>query len=250
MFIDIHCHLDMIDKDEKEIRKIIENADKKNVLIITQGVSIQSNRKALELVEKHGNVKCALGLYPIDAINLNEKEINNEIKFIENNKEKIIAIGEVGLDFKEEENEDKRKKQIETFRKFIKLSIKLNKPIIVHSRKAEAECIQLLEKENAKKVVMHCFNGNFNLVEKIVKNGWYLTIPTNVTRNEHFQKIIEKTPINQLFCETDSPYLHPNKEWPNVPANVIVSYEKIAQIKGMKLKDAERAIEANFDKVL
>jgi len=94
--------------------------------------------------------------------------------------------------------------------------------------------------------VMHCFSGSFKLIERIIANKWYMSIPTNVTFSEHFQKAIEKVPIEQLFCETDSPYLHPNKEKNNVPGNVIESYKKIAEIKKMKLDEVRDKIWDNY----
>lgn len=245
-FIDVHCHLDMI---EIPIEKIIENADNADVkLIVTQGVNPESNRKVLELCEKYNSIKAALGIYPIDVLSFSDKEIDSEIDFIRKNKDKIVAIGEVGLDFKEDlENHDKQKM---IFEKFIKLSIELNIPIIVHSRKAELECIEILEKNNAKKVIMHCFSGKLSFVNRIVKNGWILTIPTSVKNSEHFQKIIEMVNIKHLLCETDSPYLHPDKKWPNEPANVIASYEKIAEIKSLKFDYVKKKIWENYKNCL
>jgi TatD DNase family protein len=97
---------------------------------------------------------------------------------------------------------------------------------------------------------MHCFNGGLKLVEKIIKNRWFLTIPANVTFSENFQKIVEKAPLNQLLCETDSPYLHPIKgKKDNEPANVIESYRKIAEIKRLDLKEVEEQIEQNFKRL-
>ncbi len=96
---------------------------------------------------------------------------------------------------------------------------------------------------------MHCFGGNMKLVDKIIKNNWYLTAPTNIKHSEHFQKIIQKTPIEQLFCETDSPFLHPDKLPNNEPANVIESYNKIAEIKKMPLAEVEKIIEGNYKRL-
>jgi len=140
-------------------------------------------------------------------------------------------------------------KQKKTFQKFINLARELNIPIVIHSRKAEAEAIELLEKSEYKKIIMHCFNGNLKLVKKIIENGWFLSIPTNVKHAEHFQKVIELTPIEQLFCETDSPFLHPDKKFPNEPANVVESYKKIAEIKKLSLKEVEKKIEENYKKL-
>ena len=161
------------------------------------------------------------------------------------NKDKIIAIGEVGMDFKEIFSIE-RKKQEKYFKKFIELSIKLNKPIIVHSRKAEKKCIEILEKMKAKKVLMHYFSGKLKLADRIVQNGWFLSIPTAVKHAEHFQKVAERVPLRNLFCETDSPYSHPDKKFPNEPGNVVESYKMIAKIKKLSLKEVEKKIEENL----
>lgn len=239
MFIDAHCHLEMC----KDPEQAIKNAKEKNVILITQGVNVESNRWALAS-GSHDNVKVALGLYPLDCLKMSEDEISKELEFIESQKDKIVAIGEVGLDFKEDNKEHDKQKSV--FAQFIELSKDLDVPIIVHSRKAELECIEMLEDQKASKVVMHCFSGSFNLIRKIITNKWFLTIPTNVTFSEHFQKVIELAPIEQLLCETDSPYLHPEKKRDNEPMNVIESYKKIAEIKKLPLEQVENQIENNY----
>lgn len=245
-FIDLHCHIDFYKDDE--IDEIVKEAREKGVgIIVVNGVKPENNRKILKLAEKYSEIKVGLGLYPIDALKMKEKEIDLELDFMKKNKDKIVAIGEVGLDFKEDDKEHER--QVETFKKIIQLAKKINKPLIVHSRKAEKETIEILEKEKAEKVVMHCFSGAFKLIERIISNRWSMTIPTNVTFSEHFQKAIEVVPIEQIFCETDSPYLHPKKERNNIPGNVIESYKKIAEIKGMKLDEVRDKIFENFDRM-
>lgn len=247
MFIDVHCHVDFY--KEEDIEAIIERCKKNNVIFVNQGTRKESLEKVLALHEMYPETaKIALGIYPIDALKLTDKELKERINFIKKNKDKIVAIGEVGLDFHEEGNA-KKTEQIENFKKFIDLSVKLKKPIIIHSRKAEGEAVEILEDMYAEKVVMHCFSGNFKLIKKIIEKKWFLTIPTNVTFSEHFQKVIEIAPIEQLFCETDSPYLHPRKERNNSPENVIESYKKIAEIKKMKLKDVEKQLEDNYKKL-
>lgn len=240
-FIDTHCHLDLC-KNNKEM---IENAKRKNVRILTCGVDVDTNKKALEF-SKMKNVEACLGIYPSNCLKLSDEKIDAEIDFIRKNREKIVAISEVGLDLMESSELDK---QIKNFEKFINLAKELNLPIVVHSRKAEKNAVDFLEKFDYDKVVMHCFCGNFKLVKRIIENKWFFNIPTNVKFSEHFQKLVEITPIEQLFCETDSPYLHPNKKFPNEPANVIESYKKIAEIKKLKLNEVEKIIEGNFERV-
>ena len=241
MFIDAHSHIDLLD----DYKTAIKNADKENVKIVTCGIDIPSNRKTLEIKKENPEVQICLGIYPTDALKLSEKEIVEEIEFIKKNKDKIVAIGEVGLDLKENPEEilEKQKKNLS---KFVNLAKELNKPIIIHSRKAEEECIEFLEKLDYNKIIMHCFSGNFKLVKRIIENNWMLTIPTSVKNSEQFQKVIEMTPIENLLCETDSPFLHPDKKFPNEPKNVIESYKKISEIKNLPLEKVEKILEKNY----
>lgn len=241
MFIDVHCHLDVL----KDIPGSIEKAIKSNVkIILAHGVNSATNRKVLDLSSRFKEVKAALGIYPIDALKMSDEEIEQEIEFILKNKSRIAAIGEVGIDFKEDGDNKERQKRI--FEKFIKLANELNKPIIVHSRKAEKECVEILENSNIKKVIMHCFSGKFSLVQRIIGNGWFLSIPTNVIYSEQFQENVRKIDIKNLLCETDAPYLHPQRKGENEPVNVIESYKKIAELKGLPLKEVEKRIEENY----
>ncbi len=244
MFIDIHSHIDIC----KDVGVILENAKKQNVKVVTAGVNQESNRKILEIKEKFPETNICLGIYPTDALKLSAEEIDSEIEFIRKNKEKTSAIGEVGIDLKETPGET-LEIQKENLTKFVNLARELNIPIVIHSRNAETECIELLEKLNYNKIIMHCFSGNMKLVDKIIKNNWNLSIPANVKYSEHFQKVIEKTPIKQLFCETDSPYLHPDKKFPNEPSNVIESYKKISEIKNLSLTEVEKIIDNNYDRL-
>jgi len=242
MFIDVHCHIDSY--KDKEIKEIVERARKAKVgIIVNNGINPETNRRTLELAQEYKEIKAALGIYPIDALKMSDSDIDNEIDFIRENKNDVAAIGEVGIDLKESQDLEKQKKN---FQKFIDLAIELDKPIIVHSRKAELECIEMLEKSKIKKVIMHVFSGKFAIVKRIEANGWYITVPTNAKYSEQFQIIAEKINIKNLLCETDSPFMHPEKERNNEPKNVIESYRKIAQEKNLDLKDVENTIENNY----
>lgn len=245
VYIDIHSHIVFYPREK--IEKIVQNAKKSDVkIILDNGLNKETNRKIISLSKKYHEIKPVLGLYPSDAVKLSKKEIDEEIEFIKNNKEKIVAIGEVGLDLKKDKN---LKEQIKIFEKFIKLSKELDIPIIVHSRKAEEKAIEILEKNSAKKVIMHCFCGKFKLVERIIENKWFLSIPANVTNSEQFQKIVKEIPLENIFCETDSPFLHPKKEKNNEPANVIESYKKISEIKKINLDKVEKKVEENYKRI-
>ena len=242
-YIDIHAHLDFPDIFPK-IDEVMENAKKVDVkIILTNSVDKKTNRISLELAEKFPEVKACLGFYPP------EKEIKSfeeEIEFIKENKDKIIAIGEIGMDFKIADNKEY---QENVFRKQLQLAKEIGKPVIIHSRKAESDVIDVLENEEMKKVVMHCFGGKKNLIKKAADLGYYFSIPTNVVRSRQIQEIIKIVPINQLFAETDSPFLSPFKEKINEPAFVVESYKKIAEIKGLTLEETKNNIFMNWQKL-
>lgn len=243
-YIDIHCHLD----DCKPVKHIIQRAQLAQVNIIcTQGTDTKSNSDAVKLATYYPEVRVCLGLYPITALSLTDKEIDTVLATIEENAQRIVAIGEVGMDFKEDLTRHERQKAI--FTKVVNLALKLDKPLIIHSRKAELECIELLEQLGAKKVIMHCFSGKWSLAQRIIANGWYLTVPTSVTRSEQFQRYAQEVPLSQLFCETDAPFLHPDKTvltLSNEPANVVVSYEAIAKAKNLSLPAVRDALYENY----
>tara|TARA_Y100000034_G_scaffold24312_3_gene28335 strand:- start:2269 stop:3048 length:780 start_codon:yes stop_codon:yes gene_type:complete len=257
MLIDIHCHLDhpLI---YSKVDEIIQESKKNKVkTIITCGLNKSSNRLALELSKKYSIVKCSLGIYPIDAL---QKEISpgdygylkepfnidEELEFIRQHKDEIIAIGEIGMDLKTGKDEQA---QESLFVKQLKLAEKLDKPVIIHSRKAEDKVFEILQKTHLKKVVMHCFGGKLKLVKKIADKGYYFSIPPSITRSEHFQKIVETVNISQLLTETDAPYQSPYKDKINKPHYVIETIKKIAEIKGMEPEEVEKIIFMNFQRV-
>ncbi len=256
LLVDVHSHLDhalLINK----IDEVVLRAKAAGVRhIVTNGVNPETNRKCLELSRKYEIVKCAMGIYPRDALkketesgdcpaNTSGFDVDEEIRFIRKNKSSIVAVSEVGLDFVDGES----RQQIEDFEKMIKLAEELKKPIVVHSRKAEQKCIELLEASKLKKVVMHCFSGKKSLVKRIADNGWFLTAPTIVVRSQQFQEIVKNVPISQLFCETDSPYLSPYKGRWNEPSFVIESYNKIAEIKKMNINGVANNVYMNWQRV-
>ncbi len=256
LLIDAHSHLDhqlIIGKIDEVIERA-RNAGLKH--IITNGINPQTNRTCLELSKKYDIVECGMGIYPRNALkkeaesgeypsNVDDFDIDEEISFIKKNKNHIVAVSEVGLDFVNGEDWQ----QIEDFEKMIKLAEELDKPIVVHSRKAEQKAIEILGSSKNKKIIMHCFSGKKSLVKKVADNGWFLTVPTAVVRSFQFQDIIKNVPISQLFCETDSPYLSPDKNNWNEPAFVAESYKKIAEIKQMDIIEVANNIYMNWQKV-
>ena len=166
MIVDVHSHL-TFDQFTKDIDQVIERAKQAGVVsILCSGVDHESNVKVLELSKKYDIIKASLGIYPLDAVGLgsydgvpresSKIDVDAEIKFIRKNNNNIIAIGEIGLD-KSPEVDPRLEEQKEVFWRAIKLAEEIKKPIVVHTRKAEAECIEILESSKIKNVVLHCF---------------------------------------------------------------------------------------------
>lgn len=244
-FIDIHSHLDIC----KKIPEVVENCNEREIVIVTCGTDVKTNRKTLEIKEKYPEVEICLGIYPLDGLKMSEEDLEKEIQFIRENKNKIFGIGEVGLDLHSIKDSENFAKQKEVFGKMIELAKEFDKPIFVHSREAEKETVEFLEGFGFDKIVMHCFSGNMKLVKRIINNNWDLSIPASVKYNEHFQKIVEIADIKNLFCETDSPFLHPDKiqGMKNTPENVLESYNKISEIKNLKLEEVKEKVWKNFE---
>jgi len=249
MLVDVHAHLDLY--EPKEIEGIINRAKKKNVkYLLTSGLNIETNQLALDFSKKYDIVQASLGIYPPDALNRETKEkkefnLDKELEFIKKNKNNFISIGEIGLDYLVEPNKELQKK---VFTNILELAEKLKKPVIIHSRKAEKDCVDILENYKLK-IIMHCFNGNFKLVKKIQENGWSFSIPTNIVRLLHFQNIVQQIPINQLLTETDAPFLSPYRDKKNESSFIVETIKKVSEIKKTTKKEVEDKIYNNFKKI-
>jgi len=261
ILVDIHSHLDHA-RFNKDLDEVIERAKKAGVKsIITSGVNSRTNRLVLDLANKYDIVHPSFGLYPIDALakELEQGEsdgfvrdtepidVDKELGWIKENKDKCIAVGECGLDF--HWVKDKNKEQKEVFQKVINMVEKINKPIIVHTRKAELECVEMLESSKIKKIILHCFMGRKYLIKRAADNGWSFSIPPVITRLQHFETVTELVNINQLLTETDAPYLSPFQGQRNEPAFVEETIKKIAEIKKMNVEEVANNVWMNYQKV-
>lgn len=257
MLVDIHCHLDH-EYFKDKLNDVIKRARQANVnCILTSGVNKESNRKVLGIARKYNIVRASLGLYPIDALKLEKEaeglardavptDADEDIDFIRKNKADVFAIGEIGLDYSLAK--DKAAQQKEIFLKMLHLAEQIKKPVIIHSRKAEADALEILQSSKLKKVVMHCFTAKMSLVKKAYDLGFLLSIPPVITRLQHFQNVVKEMPLTYLLTETDAPYLSPFREKRNEPAFVAETIRKIAEIKGITKEETENIIFSNFQR--
>ncbi len=261
--VDVHCHLNHI-QFKDDLDEVIARAQKAGLKsILVSGVNPPANREVLVLAKKYPIIKASLGIYPIDALGLapdavglphHQGKINldEEFKFIEEHKDQIVAVGEVGMDFHWADKETTFAEQAENFRKIIRFCIKIKKPIVIHSRKAEEECLDILEQEIKTKeipVIQHCFSGRKSLMTRAAALGHYFSIPPNILRAGNFQTLVQKTDIKQLLTETDAPWLSPYERKKNEPAYVLESIKKIAEIKSISVEEAAKAIWENYQRI-
>ncbi|MBU3912891.1 MAG: TatD family hydrolase [Nanoarchaeota archaeon] len=259
--IDIHAHLDNT-KYEDDLDEVIERCREYNVTAVISGVNKKTNRKVLELQEKYPDViKVTFGIYPLDALakelesgeatgfsrDTEPVDIDKELAWIENNKNRCVAIGEIGLDYNwpEFQSDEIKQEQKDNFKKILKVARELDLPVIIHTRKAELDCVEILEKLNMKKVILHCFMGRKHLIKRAASNKWYFSIPPIITRLQHFQTLVELVPLEQLLTETDSPYLSPVAGERNEPANIRVTIKEIAKIKNLTEEEVAEQIWKN-----
>jgi len=244
-YVDVHAHLES-ERFEQDLDGVLKRAKESGVqFVVNSGTSSERNRETLDLSKRYSMIKCAFGWYPVDN---SPNNIDTEIKWIEKHKDDCLIIGEIGLDYQEDE-EKNFESQKEMFRKMIRLGKKLDKPILIHSRKAENDAIEVLEQEKAEKVIMHCFNGNVNLIKRCVQNGWYFSVPAVITRLQHFQTLVGIVPIEQLLTETDAPYLAPIAGTRSEPKDVAVTVREIAKIKNLSGENVAKKILENCEKL-
>ena len=244
ILIDAHAHLEH--KLFKDVDEVIKKAEKAGIkIIINAGTNPETNIVTLKLSKKYSIIKPALGIHPTDSISLTQKEIDQEIKQIEKNKSKIIAIGEIGLDYHWHKKEKEKIKQNRTFKKLLNLAKRLNKPVFIHSRNAVNDVLKRLKDYNLK-IILHSFEGNKKQIQEAIKQGYYFSIPTSIIRSTHFQNLVTMTPLSRLLTETDAPFLAPIKYQRNEPSFIIKSIKKIAEIKNITEKEAANNIFLNY----
>lgn len=234
MIIDTHSHLE--NKYYDNIEDVIKKMEKN--IIITSGVDHNSNLEVIKLCEKYDNVFGTLGYHPeeIDSFS------SDSIKFLEKyiNHPKIVAIGEIGLDYHyTSENVDEQK---EAFIAQLRLAAKYNKTVVVHSRDAALDTYNILKEElRENNCILHCYSSSLEMAKEFSKLGIKFGVGGVITfkNNRVLKEVIENLPLDSFILETDSPYLTPEpyRGKKNEPCNVYFVAQKIAEIKNMSVDD-------------
>jgi TatD DNase family protein len=250
MYTDTHCHISFNDYDDIPflINKIKENGVGK---IIVNGCDMESNLEVLELTKKYDIVYGALGFHPTELDNFDE---NNLIWLDEHiNDDKIVALGEIGLDY--HWNTPTPEIQQKYFIEQIELAKKLNLPISIHSRDAETDTLKIIKDhydENLKGVI-HCYSYGLDSAKEYLDMGFYFGIGGTSTYkgNDELRQVVEFLPIENIVLETDCPYLSPvpKRGKRNDSSNLIYVAENIANIKGLSTQEVINITNQNAKKL-
>lgn len=239
---DTHCHpqFSHYDSDRDEV---IQRALDQGVSMICVGTDIETSKQAVELAKKYSGVWAAVGVHPNDLENFVMDDFIHLMS-----EEKVIAVGEVGLDYYRTTDEAKQKKQKEVFKEFINLAYQFQKPIILHCRDATAgskghshkDAINLLKQ--AKNIsyggVAHSFTGTLEEAREYLNLGFHLGFNGIITFARQYDQIVVHTPLEKILLETDAPYLtpEPHRGKRNEPVYVLEVAKKVAELKSVPLE--------------
>ena len=250
MIIDSHCHL-TYEPMSSSLEETIKRANKDGVeFLLTISTEDKSFRNILDILDKYKCVYGSYGIHPHEAKQHKGIKFENIIEKVKQNK-KIIGIGETGLDFYY--NHSEKKDQIESFLEHIEASQKTNLPIIVHTRSAEGETFEILQKavkKNNLKILIHCFTGSKDFAFKLLDIGAYISASGVVTfkKSQDLADTFKEIPLNRLLVETDSPYLAPEplRGKPNEPSYIIHTVKFLSELKKVSIENISESTSKNF----
>lgn len=210
--------------------------------MVNSSIGSASFRRTLGIVKKHrGFVHHSAGC---GVSQLTKVEADKIMSLTRKYSNEIVAVGEVGLDYHWIKDPQGRKNQEPLFEMFIELAIELDLPIVIHSRKAEAEAAEILEKRFNGDVLMHCFDGSPEVAQRVMDNGWFITLPANFRKYRNRKQAAEIIPLEQILLETDGPYLSPTPDR-NEPANIVYGVESLGELLGLPNEDIARSTTKN-----
>ena len=255
--VDVHAHLTH-EAFAPDLDAVVRRAESAGLgAIIVNGLEPRSNRRVLALAQQFPLLWPALGIYPVDAVCHQIKDlpfpvapfdVDAELAFIREAAAQgvLAAIGECGLDGYWV-GEDLFVEQERVFVALIEIAVEHHLPIIVHSRKREERAFEVLAHYGAKKVNFHCYGGKVRAAVRVAEQyGWYFSIPANARVNQAFRKMLSELPQAQILTETDCPYLAPVKGERSEPSHVVGTVELFAELRGLSVDEAQAVVWKNF----
>ena len=249
MFFDTHAHYDDKAFDEDRLELLAGMPEKNVTLILNPGCDVQSSAAALRLADTFPFVYAAAGIHPEELPDDPQSALNQIADLL--NKEKCVAVGEIGLDYYWDKSRTEEQKAI--FRKQMEMAVQADLPVIIHDREAHGDCLAIVRDFPDARGVFHCYSGSAEMAAELLKRGWYLGFDGPVTYKNARKtvEVLEICPMDRILIETDSPYLSPvpMRGKRNDSSNLLYIAQKIAEIKGMTVEEVASVTSENGRKL-
>ena len=249
MFIDTHCHI--FNEYYNNIDELIEDCKINGISkIIVNGCDIKSNMEVIKLISKYNNVYGAIGFHPTELRNIVDDDIC--LEWLENNidNKKIVAVGEIGLDY--HYNDTDKEKQLMMFKRQLDIATKYNKPVIIHSRDSIQDTYNLLKKYKLNGSI-HCFSGSVEMARLFTSLGYKIGIGGIITYKnaKTIKEVVRDTDLAYILLETDSPYLAPEpyRGKSNRPSYIPIIADEIARLKNTSRTEVARVTTMNAEAI-
>ena len=249
--IDTHCHIDIINNEGISLDDIFAGMRVNSVKkVIIPAVEISTQNSVVELANKYDNLYGMVGIFPTEAKTYTDEYEKKMEQFAKNSK-KIVAVGEIGLDYYWDKTSVDLQKDI--FKRQIKLANRLHLPIVVHDREAHKDCFDIIKEEKPQNgALFHCFSGSSEFMKECVKEGWYIAIGGVVTFKNalKIKDVARDVPLDKLVLETDAPYLTsvPFRGKTNKPEYVKFVAEEIAKIRQISVEELTKITTENAER--
>ena len=239
MIFDTHCHLNSEELYER-LEEVLESAKKVGVdKFLVVGWNKESSFKAVEIAHRYEGIYAAIGFHPTDIDDVSDDDYNETMALV--NDPKVVAVGEIGLDYHWVKDPIQREKQKEWFIKQINFANEHKKPISIHNREAFEDCLKILKEHKPMfSGVMHCYSGSVELLKDVLDLGLYIGLdgPLTFTNAKTPKEVCENVPLDRLVVETDCPYLspHPLRGTVNEPKNIALVIDEVTNLRGLSKK--------------
>lgn len=232
--VDTHCHLDFeqFDDDRDEV---IAECRERLAAVVTIGTGPDTNDAALELAREHDHIHATHGLHPAYVEDHSADDVDTVAAQIEERRERIRAVGEIGLDYHHVRDDHGRETQRQRFRRMLTVAEEVGLPAVLHTRDAEQDAFDIAQEFSPPAVVQHCFNGRPGLAREAVDADHYIAVSTQVLHSARVRDIAAAVPLDRILLETDAPFLY--RDGRNVPWHVEESAEAIADIKDVAVDE-------------
>lgn len=242
MLIDTHCHLE--EKDYSDLDELINNAFRSDVkIMIISGYDVKSSQNAINLAHKYNNIYATVGFHPNDCGDLSDDDYGKLEEWLKD--EKVVGIGEIGLDYHYDEKE--KDKQQFIFKQQLEIATIYNKPVVIHNRDASSDIYDIL-KETKVRGIIHCFNEDIDMAKKFIELGFLLGIGGIVTfKKNNLKQVVYELSLDNIVLETDSPYLTPEplRGQKNNPSHLQLVAAAISKIKEVSYNEVAETTTMN-----